>query len=115
MDTFQVNICIETLCKYIENIVSNPTEEKFHKIRMSNKAYQERILPVEGTKEFLEAAGFIEQELPFNDTTDRFWVSSVGCMIQACIEFTCEYIRLFLKLHVLSHNYRNQDIHYVLL
>lgn len=70
----KVNVCIETLCKYIENIVSNPTEEKFHKIRMSNKAYQERILPVEGTKEFLEAAGFVTQELPFNDTTDTFWV-----------------------------------------
>ncbi|XP_045584960.1 UBX domain-containing protein 6 [Procambarus clarkii] len=70
----KVNVCIETLCKYVENIVSNPTEEKFHKIRMSNKAYQERILPVEGTREFLEAAGFVEQELPFNDSTDMFWV-----------------------------------------
>ncbi|XP_042865758.1 UBX domain-containing protein 6-like [Penaeus japonicus] len=70
----KVNLCNETLCKYIENIVSNPTEEKFRKIRMSNKAYQERILPIEGTKEFLEAAGFIVQELPFNETTDKFWV-----------------------------------------
>lgn len=70
----KINTCIETLCKYIENIVSNPTEEKFRKIRISNKAYQERIHPMEGTKEFLEAAGFTVQELPFNDTTDNFWV-----------------------------------------
>lgn len=74
----KVNICIETLCKYIENILSNPTEEKFRKIRMSNKAYQERIEPMEGTKEFLEAAGFTIQELPFNDTTDKFWVFPEG-------------------------------------
>lgn len=67
-------MCIETLCKYIENIVSNPTEEKFRKIRISNKAYQERIHPIEGTKEFLEAAGFTIEELPFNDATDKFWV-----------------------------------------
>ncbi|KAG7176729.1 UBX domain-containing protein 6-like [Homarus americanus] len=70
----KISICVETLCKYIENIVTNPTEEKFHKIRMSNKAYQERILPIEGTKEFLEAAGFTEQELPFNDSAEKFWV-----------------------------------------
>ncbi|XP_050735790.1 UBX domain-containing protein 6-like [Eriocheir sinensis] len=70
----KIKLCIETLCKYIENIVSNPTEEKFRKIRISNKAYQERIDPIEGTKEFLEAAGFTMQELPFNDTTDTFWV-----------------------------------------
>lgn len=30
---------------------------------------------MEGTKEFLEAAGFTIQELPFNDATDKFWVS----------------------------------------
>lgn len=56
--------------------MSNPTEEKFRKIRISNKAYQERIHPIEGTKEFLEAAGFTIQELPFNDATDKFWVMS---------------------------------------
>ncbi|XP_068223845.1 UBX domain-containing protein 6-like isoform X2 [Palaemon carinicauda] len=70
----KVNVCIETLCKYIENILSNPTEEKFRKIRISNKAYQERIEPMEGTKEFLEAAGFSVKELPFNDATEKFWV-----------------------------------------
>lgn len=71
----QVGVCIETLCKYIDNIVSNPSDEKFRKIRQSNKAYQERIHPIEGTREFLSAAGFVDEELPFNDTTARFWVS----------------------------------------
>lgn len=71
----QVGVCIETLCKYIDNIVSNPSDEKFRKIRQSNKAYQERIHPIEGAQEFLSAAGFVDEELPFNDTTARFWVS----------------------------------------
>ncbi|KAG0722307.1 UBX domain-containing protein 6 [Chionoecetes opilio] len=70
----KVSVCIETLCKYIENILSNPTEEKFRKIRISNRAYQERIHPIVGTKDFLQAAGFTIQDLPFNDTTDKFWV-----------------------------------------
>lgn len=76
-DKEKVKVCIETLCKYIENIVSNPTEEKFRKIRMSNKAYQERVHPIEGVPEFLTAAGFTQQELPFNEGTDQFWV--FGC------------------------------------
>ncbi|MPC10104.1 UBX domain-containing protein 6 [Portunus trituberculatus] len=78
----KINTCIETLCKYIENIVSNPTEEKFRKIRISNRAYQERIHPMEGTKEFLEAAGFTVQELPFNDTTDKFWSNGCGAKVR---------------------------------
>lgn len=70
----KVGVCVETLCKYIENITSNPSDEKFRKIRQSNKAYQDRIHPIKGTREFLVAAGFVEQELPFNDTTAMFWV-----------------------------------------
>ncbi|KAK4320026.1 hypothetical protein Pmani_009094 [Petrolisthes manimaculis] len=70
----KVGVCIDTLCKYIDNIVSNPSDEKFRKIRQSNKAYQERIHPIEGTREFLSAAGFAEEELSFNDTNAKFWV-----------------------------------------
>lgn len=84
-------MCNETLCKYIENIVSNPTEEKYRKIRMSNKAFQERILPIEGTKEFLEAAGFVVQELPFNEGTDKFWVVIVFefILLMYLVNFSC--------------------------
>ena len=72
----QINTCIETLCKYIDNIVSNQSEEKYRKIRTTNRAYQERIAPVEGSKEFLEAAGFVQEELPFNEEEKHlFWVS----------------------------------------
>lgn len=39
----------------------NPTEEKFRKIRKSNKAYQERVACIEGHDYFLEAAGFVRQ------------------------------------------------------
>uniref|UniRef100_A0A6A7FXP5 UBX domain-containing protein 6-like n=2 Tax=Hirondellea gigas TaxID=1518452 RepID=A0A6A7FXP5_9CRUS len=70
----KVSVCVDTLCKYVENIVRNAEEEKYRKIRQSNKAYQERVCCVEGALLFLEAAGFVEQELPFNDGTDKFWV-----------------------------------------
>lgn len=94
--TFQVNVCIETLCKYIENIVANPTEEKFRKIRQSNKAYQERIFPIEGTKEFLEAAGFEQQELPFSDTTDKFWVRTT--VLKFTFDLCYELVDILLEM-----------------
>ena len=50
--------------------MQNPGEEKFRKIRQSNKAYQERISGIEGTDIFLQAAGFICQTIDGQD----FWV-----------------------------------------
>ena len=37
---FQIKVCVATLGKYLENIILNPTDEKYRKIRKSNKAYQ---------------------------------------------------------------------------
>jgi UBX domain-containing protein 6 len=36
----RITHCVETLCKYLDNIIKNPTEEKYWKIRMSNKIFQ---------------------------------------------------------------------------
>jgi len=59
----KVDVCVETLCKYIDNIVNNPTEQKFRKIRKSNKAFRERVAELEGSKEFLQGCGFEEKQL----------------------------------------------------
>lgn len=53
--------CIETLKKYLQNIIVNPTEEKFQRIRKSNRIFSEKVAPAEGSSEFLKAAGFHEQ------------------------------------------------------
>lgn len=55
--------CIEMLTKYLENIINHPDEEKYRKIRMSNRIFAEKIQPVEGGCEFLLGAGFQEQEI----------------------------------------------------
>ncbi|RUS68864.1 hypothetical protein EGW08_023375 [Elysia chlorotica] len=70
----KVKVCIETLIKYLDNIINNPTEEKFWKIRQSNKAFQERVACMKGTEEFLLAAGFSLKSLPFEDTEAMFYV-----------------------------------------
>lgn len=53
--------CIETLSKYLENILQHPDEEKYRKIRMSNRIFCEKVRDVEGAMDFLLAAGFKEQ------------------------------------------------------
>lgn len=73
-DKEKVKVCVETLCKYLDNVIKNPTEEKFRKIRMSNKAFTERVSCLEGTEEFLQAAGFEVKMLPFEDHEERFYV-----------------------------------------
>ena len=45
------------------NIVSNPLEEKYRKIRVNNKAFRERVESVTGGILFLEALGFTKQTL----------------------------------------------------
>lgn len=52
--------CIDTLKKYVENIIQHPDEEKYRKIRMSNRIFCDKVQPVEGAMDFLLGAGFIE-------------------------------------------------------
>jgi UBX domain-containing protein 6 len=60
----------------MENIIQNPSEEKFRKIRVSNRVYQDRVAQVEGTQDFLMAAGFNITKLPYQDGEEDFWMFS---------------------------------------
>lgn len=73
-DKDKVKVCVDTIVKYLDNILGNPDEEKFRKIRVSNKAFSERIAPLRGTEEFLQAAGFVLKMLPFEDHEESFYV-----------------------------------------
>ncbi|KAL0459919.1 UNVERIFIED_CONTAM: UBX domain-containing protein 6 [Sesamum latifolium] len=48
----------QTLLIYVKNIVSNPEEEKFRKIRLNNPVFQDRVGKFEQGIEFLELCGF---------------------------------------------------------
>ncbi|XP_034826390.1 UBX domain-containing protein 6 [Maniola hyperantus] len=67
----KVETCVETLCKYLENIVTYPEEEKYQKIRMSNRVFSERVLPIEGAMELLMAAGFTQQKVTNADGVEE--------------------------------------------
>ena len=60
----------------MSNIVNNPSEEKFRKIRVSNKIFQEKVAGMEGAIEFLEAAGFVKKSLTINEEPEEFFVMS---------------------------------------
>ena len=60
----KVQACVDTLCKYLTNIIQNPTETKFQKIKCNNKVFQEKVAPLAGVPQFLQAAGFEKQVLP---------------------------------------------------
>lgn len=60
-------IASETLQKYIRNLIDNPDEPKFRRIRIANKAFQERVLSAKGGREFLEACGFQERMESFSE------------------------------------------------
>lgn len=71
----KVELCVETLSKYIDNIVNNPAELKFRKIRRSNKAFKERVASLEGTHEFLDGCGFQVRQMEGPDgQIEDFWV-----------------------------------------
>jgi len=69
-DQEKVQLAIDTLCKYLDNILQNPAEEKYRKIRKSNKAFQERVASIEGTELFIEACGFKTESID----DQEFWV-----------------------------------------
>ena len=59
---------------WIINIVQNPTEEKYQTIRINNKVYQERVIPLEGVVQFLRAAYAKSSALMVNIWTNCFTV-----------------------------------------
>lgn len=40
----RIDACVEILGKYLENIINNPEEEKYQKIRMQNRVFQVILL-----------------------------------------------------------------------
>lgn len=72
----KIKVCVETLCKYLDNIIQNPDEEKFRKIRLGNKAFQDRVKPITGAVEFLQAVGYKHEMQCVQDQEEEFLVIS---------------------------------------
>ncbi|KAK2087080.1 UBX domain-containing protein 6 [Saguinus oedipus] len=83
-DRDRVKLGVDTIAKYLDNIHLHPEEEKYRKIKLQNKVFQERINCLEGTHEFFEAIGFQKVMLPVPDQEDpeEFYVLSEATLAQ---------------------------------
>ncbi|UJR28516.1 hypothetical protein I4U23_009754 [Adineta vaga] len=54
----KLNTGKEIICKYFDNIIANPDEDKYRRIRLQNKVYLEKVAPLKYALEFLQASGF---------------------------------------------------------
>lgn len=72
--------CIKLLVTYAENIIRNRDEEKYRKIRLTNKTFTEKVLPIKGAVEFLESIGFIQKKLILQDQEEDFLVFPEDCL-----------------------------------
>ncbi|KAA0202922.1 hypothetical protein HAZT_HAZT010573 [Hyalella azteca] len=77
----KIQICVDTLRKYLHNVILHPSEEKYRRIRVGNPAFSERVAAMQGGVELLRAVGFIEQQLSQQPddqaATETFYVQFV--------------------------------------
>ncbi|CAD7685781.1 unnamed protein product [Nyctereutes procyonoides] len=83
-DRDKVKLGVDTIAKYLDNICLHPEEEKYRKIKLQNKVFQERINCLEGTHEFFEAIGFQKALLPVPDqeSPEEFYVLSEAAVAE---------------------------------
>ncbi|XP_060211135.1 uncharacterized protein LOC132638182 isoform X2 [Lycium barbarum] len=58
----KVKTAFNTLLTFAKNVATNPDEEKYRKIRLSNALFQDRVGKLQGGIEFLELCGFERME-----------------------------------------------------
>ncbi|XP_062452057.1 UBX domain-containing protein 6 isoform X1 [Rhea pennata] len=75
-DREKVRVGVETIAKYLDNIYLHPEEEKYRKIKLQNKVFQERISCLEGIHKFFQAIGFETKTLPVpgQETTEEYYI-----------------------------------------
>ncbi|KAF3691111.1 UBX domain-containing protein 6 [Channa argus] len=80
-DREKVKAAVDIISKYVENICKNPTEEKYRRIKLSNKVFQEKVRSVEGSREFLQALGFTSIMVPLEgqEEEEEFLVLPEQC------------------------------------
>lgn len=89
-DDAKVKRAFQTLLTYIGNVAKNPNEEKYRKIRVNNKTFQDRVGSLKGGIEFLELCGFEKIEgdeflfLP-RDKVDMQVMNSAGSELNSAI------------------------------
>jgi len=56
---------VETLTTLVQNMLREPQNDKFRRVRATNETFKARLLSVKGGEEFLKALGFRDQTADF--------------------------------------------------
>lgn len=91
-DKDKVKACVDLLCRYLDNICKNPDEEKFQKIKKSNKIFQERVASIRGAVHFILACGFEDKVLSVEDSEEKCFVMPK----EKCSD--CEQFKLYKEV-----------------
>ncbi|KAH7576371.1 hypothetical protein JRO89_XS01G0046600 [Xanthoceras sorbifolium] len=89
-DDARVKRAFQTLLIYVGNVIKNPNEEKFRKIRVGNPLFQDRVGSMKGGIEFLELCGFERTEggnflfLP-RDKVDMAALNSADSLLRSAL------------------------------
>ncbi|XP_044527002.1 UBX domain-containing protein 6 isoform X2 [Gracilinanus agilis] len=83
-DREKVKLGVDTIAKYLDNIHLHPEEEKYRKIKLQNKVFQERINCLEGANEFFRAIGFEKTTLPIpeQEASEEFYVLGEDAQVE---------------------------------
>ncbi|XP_056428245.1 UBX domain-containing protein 6 isoform X2 [Hyla sarda] len=83
-DKDKVKLGVETMAKYLRNIIANPYEEKYQKVKLTNKVFQEKVICLEGAHDFFEAVGFEKKSLTLQgqELQEEFYVLSSDALDQ---------------------------------
>lgn len=76
-----IKMSLSTIHKIVSNIVKNPYEEKYRKVRSSNALIQRKLVSVSGALAVLEAVGFVrttQEEYSINISAAA-WDNLVAC------------------------------------
>ncbi|TXG54123.1 hypothetical protein EZV62_019379 [Acer yangbiense] len=89
-DDARVKRAFQTLLIYVGNVIKNPNEEKFRKIRVGNLLFQDRVGSMKEGVEFLELCGFEKTEggnflfLPHHKV-DMAALNSAGSVLRSAL------------------------------
>ncbi|KAK9497789.1 hypothetical protein O3M35_003712 [Rhynocoris fuscipes] len=89
----KIEQCIETLCTYLQNIISQPDEEKYKKIRFKNRVFQEKVAKIIGSVEFLESAGFVKRYISVQNEEEEYFVFETSPPDVAHLQLMIDTIR----------------------
>jgi UBX domain-containing protein 6 len=90
-DAEKLTKCIEILNKFADNILNNPTEEKYRKIRVENQIFKEKVYSCKYSDLVLKQSGFKARSVA-KENDDVVLISADGKPIESSVQIEDYFI-----------------------